>query len=60
MQVASNFEYQQSVLGRNKSICDSSHMLCCGCVQLYVIRNTFASYIGGAIQPCRANKADCQ
>ena len=52
MQVASNFDYQQSVLGRNKSICDSSHMLCCGCVQLYVIRNTFTSYIGGAIQAC--------
>ena len=37
---------KQSVLGTNKCICSSSHMLCYGCMQLCVIHNSFASYGG--------------
>ena len=50
----------QSVSGRNKCMCCSSHALCYGCVWSYVIHNSFASYDGDVILTCHANKADCQ
>ena len=50
----------QSVWGRNKCMCCSSHMLCYGRVQLCVIHNYFASYDGDVILSCHANKTDFQ
>ena len=50
----------QSVLGRNKCMCYSSHVLCYGCVRSCVIHNSFASYDADVICACRANMADRQ
>ena len=49
----------QSVSGRNKCMCCSSHTLCYGCVQLCAIHNSFVYYDGDVILTCRANKTDC-
>ena len=50
----------QSVLGRNKCMCCSSHTLCYGRVRSCAIHNSFASYDGDVICACRTNKIDCQ
>ena len=50
----------QSVSGRNRCLCCSSHVLCYGRVQSCVIHNYFASYNGNIIRACRSNKADRQ
>ena len=50
----------QSVLGRNKCMRGSSNVLCYGCVQLFVMHNSFASYGGDIICACCANKTECQ
>ena len=34
----------QSVSERNKCMCGSSYMLCCGCVRSCAVHNSFASY----------------
>ena len=52
--------YTQSVSGRNKCLCWSSHMLCYGRMRSCVTHNSFASYDGKVICACRANKADHQ
>ena len=51
---------RQSVSGRNKCLCCSSHALCYGRVRLGATHNSFASYNGNVIHACRANKADHQ
>ena len=50
--------FDQSVSGRNKCLCCSSHVLCYGCMWLCATHNSFASYDGNVIRACRANKAD--
>ena len=50
----------QSVFGRNKSMCGSSHMLCYECMQFCAIHNSFALYGGGIIRDCCTKKAECQ
>ena len=50
----------QSVLGRNKCMCCSSHALCYGRMWLCAIHNSFASYDGDVILISCTNKADCQ
>ena len=50
----------QSVLGRNKCLCWSSHALCYGCMGSCATHNSFASYDGDVVCACHANKADCQ
>ena len=50
----------QSILGRNKCLCCSSHALCYGRVRSCATHNSFASYDGNVIRACRANKADRQ
>ena len=52
-------EENQSVLGRNRCMCCSSHALCYGCMQSCAIHNSFASYDGDVIHACHTNKADC-
>ena len=49
----------QSVSGRNKCMCCSSHALCYWRVRSCTIHNYFASYDRDVILTCRANKADC-
>ena len=39
----------QSVSGRNKCFCSSSHVLCYGCLRLCATHNSFASYDGNII-----------
>ena len=49
----------QSVSGRNKFMCCSSHALSYGHVRSCAIHIFFVSYDGDVILICRANKADC-
>ena len=49
----------QSVSGRNKCICCSSHALCYGQVRSCAIHNSFASYDGDVTHTCCTNKTDC-
>ena len=42
------------------SACAAVHARCYGHVRSCVIHNSFASYDGGAIRACCANKAHCQ
>ena len=50
----------QSVSGRNRCLCCSSHALCYGRMRSCATHNSFASYDGNIICACCANKADCQ
>ena len=54
------FVNNQSVSGRNKSMCGSSHMPCYQCMLLCMIHNSFALYGVDIIHGSRANKVECQ